>query len=71
MEQNKDRHLGSPGEANTDKHINFLEAEERTNSTDSADENRFGRTKEDEQRQEEWKRGLEEGRKEAGKTSQE
>lgn len=30
--QERDRHLGVPAEANRDKHINFLEVEERQGS---------------------------------------
>lgn len=50
MQKRQDKHLGSPGEANTEKHINFLKAEEKTASENMANENRFGSTREDAER---------------------
>jgi hypothetical protein len=35
--QERDRHLDIPAEANRDKHINFLEAEETSSSDDAPD----------------------------------
>jgi hypothetical protein len=37
---NKDPHLQAPAEANRDKHINFLKAEEADNNTDTENENK-------------------------------
>ena len=60
MADNKDQHLNIPSESNREKHINFLEAEERTGSS-TGDDNRFGHSDDDQKRREEWQRGLEEG----------
>jgi hypothetical protein len=56
----EDPHLDIPAEANREKHINFMEAEEQGN------EESRNRNEEEfmERRQKEWKEGLEEGRKE-------
>ncbi|HET7897886.1 MAG TPA: hypothetical protein VFL47_09460 [Flavisolibacter sp.] len=59
MNQDKDKHFRTPSEANTDKHINFLEAE------NNGSNNRSAQTKEDKERRNEWERGQEEGRKAA------
>jgi hypothetical protein len=63
MEDNKDKRLDIPSEANREKHINFLEAEERTSTDNVSDDKRFGHDDEDQKRREEWQRGLEEGEK--------
>lgn len=64
MERNKDKQLDVPAEANTEKHINFLEAEGQTSDeSDRATQN----TKEDDNRRKEWKRGLAEGEREREK----
>ena len=52
----KDPNLDTPGEAATQKHINFLEAEEQGNEAKGEDNNWS------KDRKEEWQRGLEEGR---------
>ena len=62
MGNTEDKRLDIPSEANREKHINFMEAEERTGS-DSGDDKRFGHSDEDEKRREEWQRGLAEGEK--------
>ena len=62
MQNDNDKRLDIPSEANREKHINFLEAEERTSSNDP-DEARFGHSEDDSKRREEWQRGLEEGEK--------
>ncbi|HEV7330989.1 MAG TPA: hypothetical protein VGN63_08125 [Flavisolibacter sp.] len=65
MENNNDKRLDIPAEANREKHINFMDAEEKTASENVSDENRFGASKEDEERRKQWQEGLEEGRKAA------
>jgi hypothetical protein len=65
MENNKDLHLDIPAEANREKHINFMDAEEKTSAENISDDDRFGSTKEDEERRKQWQQGLEEGRKAA------
>jgi hypothetical protein len=65
MENRKDSHLDVPAEANREKHINFMDAEEKTATENVSDDNRFGSTKEDEERRKQWQQGLEEGRKAA------
>lgn len=67
MQDNQDKRLDIPAEANREKHINFLDAEERTSSENVSDDKRFGGTKEDEKRRKQWEQGLEEGRKAASK----
>jgi hypothetical protein len=71
MHQNKDKHLDIPAEANTEKHINFLEAEESASAGVSPDDDRAGHTKDDEQRRKEWQQGLAEGERERERTKQE
>lgn len=63
MEENKDKRLDIPAEANREKHINFMDAEEKTASENVSEENRFGGSKEDEERRRQWQEGLNEGRK--------
>ena len=63
MEDKRDKRLDTPSESNTEKHINFLDAEERSGGSEN--DQRFGHTKEDEERRKEWEQGLEEGRKAA------
>ena len=63
MQEEKDKRLDIPSEANREKHINFLEAEERTSNDHKSDNDRFGHTDDDEQRREDWQKGLEEGEK--------
>ena len=53
----KDPHLDIPSEANTDEHINFLEIEEPGTKKHKLD-------RETEERQKQWREGLEEGEKE-------
>lgn len=65
MEENTDKRLDIPAEANREKHINFLDAEEKTSSENIADSDRFGSSKEDEERRKQWQQGLEEGRQAA------
>ena len=57
LPQDKDPHLDIPAEANTQEHINFLEAEENTSAQDRKNE-------ETEERQKQWQQGIEEGNKE-------
>ena len=63
MQNNNDKQLDIPSESNRDKHINFLEAEERTSDGKSSDTDRFGHSKDDESRREAWQKGLDEGEK--------
>lgn len=70
MEDNQDKRLDIPSEANREKHINFMDAEEKTSSENISDGDRFGGTKEDEERRKEWQQGLEEGRKAARQNNQ-
>ena len=59
LPQDKDRHLDIPAEANRDQHINFLDVEDPANQN-------TGRNRKDEateERQKQWKQGLEEGKK--------
>jgi hypothetical protein len=63
MQDDRDKRLDIPSEANREKHINFLEAEERTAADNISDENRFGHSDDDEKRREEWQQGLAEGEK--------
>jgi hypothetical protein len=65
MENNKDQRLDIPAEANREKHINFMDAEEKTSSGNISDSDRFGSTKEDAERRRQWQEGLEEGRQAA------
>lgn len=59
MQNQKDKHLDIPSEANREKHINFLEAEEETTSNNS----RRDDSSDDNERRKEWQRGLAEGEK--------
>jgi len=63
MQDRNDKHLDVPSEANREKHINFLEAEERTSGEQSSDKDRSGRSDDDNKQREEWQKGLEEGEK--------
>ena len=65
MNKNDDKRIDIPSETNREKHINFMDAEEKTSSENVSDENRFGSSKEDEERRRQWQEGLEEGRKSA------
>lgn len=62
MEENKDKNLSVPAEANQEKHINFMDAEEKTVSENRKDTDRFGSSDEDRERRKQWQQGLEEGR---------
>lgn len=62
MEQKPDKRLDAPAEANREKHINFLEAEEQAYNESDAGNDRTGKTDEDRRRQEEWQKGLREGK---------
>jgi hypothetical protein len=68
QEKNTDPRLDIPAEANREKHLNFLDAEDKTSAENVSDSDHFGSTKEDEERRKEWKQGLEEGKKAAGQT---
>lgn len=70
MENNNDPRLDIPAEANQEKHINFMEAVEKTATENVSEENRFGSTKEDEEQRKQWQQGLEEGRKAAHNNEQ-
>ena len=50
-----------PAAANREKHINFIDAEEKTAVENISDKDRFGSTKEDSERRRQWQQGLEEG----------
>jgi hypothetical protein len=63
MDKQQDTRLDIPSEANREKHINFMEAEERASGGSADDQS--GSTKEDKERRKEWEQGLEEGRKAA------
>lgn len=63
MQDNKDNRLGIPSEAAREKHINFLEAEERSSDNKTSDNDRFGHSDDDQKRKEEWQEGLDEGKK--------
>ena len=52
-----------PAEVNREKQINFLEAEQKTTSNNTSDDDRLGHTKDDENRREQWQQGLKEGEK--------
>ena len=67
MQNEQDKRLDIPAEANREKHINFLDAEERTASQNVSDDKRSGSTKEDEDRRKQWEQGLNEGREAAQK----
>lgn len=58
LPQDKDPNLDIPSEANSTKHINFLDVEDTNNDTG-------GNRKDDEtaERQKQWQRGIEEGKK--------
>lgn len=58
LPRDKDRHLDIPSEANRDKHINFLDAEDTSGDDDSG-----RKDKETEERQRQWKEGIEAGKK--------
>jgi len=60
MEPRQDKQLDTPSEANTEKHVNFLNAEGTSGNNRQADQ-----TKEEKDRRKEWEQGLEEGRKAA------
>ena len=63
MQDEKDKRLDIPSEANREKHINFLEAEERTTDEKSSDNDRLGNSEDDKSRKEAWQKGLDEGEK--------
>ena len=65
MENKKDPQLDVPAEANREKHINFLDAEEKTAAENISENDRFGSTKKDNERRKQWQQGLEGGRKES------
>jgi len=58
LPQDKDPNLDLPSEANSTKHINFLDVEDTNNDTG-------GNRKDDEtaERQKQWQQGIEEGKK--------
>ena len=67
-EKNTDPRLDIPAEANREKHINFLDAEDNTSAENISDNDHFGSTEEDQERRKQWQQGLEEGRKAAEQT---
>lgn len=69
-QEGQDKRLDIPAEANREKHLNFMEAEEKAGSDNTADDKSFGHTKEDEARREQWQRGLEEGRNAAAQNNE-
>jgi hypothetical protein len=58
-EENNDSQLDIPANANTGKHINFLDTEDQS----SVDRESGQTDKETTERQKQWKEGLEEGKK--------
>ena len=60
QEQRMDSHLDVPAEANTDKHINFVQMEEN-----DVNDNGSNKDRSSQERKKEWKEGLKEGREEA------
>lgn len=54
----QDSHLNTPSESKDEKHINFMDVEKES------PEEIVGNRNTDKERQEEWKQGMEEGRKE-------
>ena len=60
LPQDKDRHLDIPSESNREKHINFLDVED-TDDDQNTGGNR--KDKETEERQKQWREGVEEGKK--------
>lgn len=70
IQDNQDKHLDIPAKANQEKHINFLEAEDKTVSENISDDKRFGGIKEDAERRKQWEQGLEEGRKAANENDE-
>lgn len=65
MNKKDEKRLDIPSEANREKHINFMDAQEKTASENISDEKRFGASDEDKERRRQWQEGLEEGRKSA------
>lgn len=65
MDRKDEKRLDIPSEANREKHINFMDAEEKTASENIADDKRFGTSDEDKERRRQWQEGLEEGKKSA------
>lgn len=59
LPQDKDPHLDIPSEANQDKHINFLDVEDGTDQNEGAGR----KDTETEERQRQWREGLEEGKR--------
>ena len=60
LPEEKDPLLGVPADANTEKHIDFLDIEDPIDETGLRDRE----DKQTKERQKEWKEGLEEGEKE-------
>lgn len=70
MEKNGDKRLDIPAEANREKHIDFMDAEEKTAVENLSGSDRIGSTDQDKKRREEWQEGLEEGRKAANENNE-
>ena len=66
----KDKHLDIPAEASMDKHINFLEAEQKTAAGNIPDDERFGSTGQDKERKSEWQKAMEEAENDRNKNSE-
>ncbi|MGN6494722.1 MAG: hypothetical protein ACTHLE_22220 [Agriterribacter sp.] len=62
----KDPHLDAPSVANQDKHINFLEEEEKADQPDIRVDLQH---EEDEKRKRQWKEGIEAGKLEKDKNN--
>ncbi len=60
LPQDKDRHLDVPQEANRDKHINFIDIEDPSSGRNRRDKRKDHVT---EERQKQWKQGIEEGKR--------
>ena len=69
MDKKQDKHLDIPAEANREKHISFMDAEERTANENNSDDRRTGGTKKDAERRKQWEQGLEDGRKAASQNN--
>lgn len=69
MQDGQDKRLDIPAESNREKHINFMDAEEKAGAGSMADDNCFGSAREDEERRKQWQQGLQEGREAASQNN--
>ncbi|RYZ29415.1 MAG: hypothetical protein EOO10_06425 [Chitinophagaceae bacterium] len=63
MQDRNDKRLDIPSEANREKHINFLEAEEKASNKQHSGNDHSADSDDNRKRREEWQKGLEEGEK--------